>query len=80
MVKLRATVHDGHLRVDEAVDLPENTEVELIAVPVDRGDDLDEEERCRLDDALDEAAAELDRGEGIPAHRVLAEVRALLHA
>lgn len=80
MVKMRATVHDGHLKVDAAVDLPEDTEVDLIAVPVDRGDDMDDDERRMLEDALDEAEAELDRGEGIPAEQVLAEVRAILRA
>jgi len=79
MVKLRATVHDGHLRVDEPVDLPENTEVDLVVVPVDRGDDMDEEERRALDEALDEADAG-DPREDIPAEVVLAEVRAILYA
>jgi hypothetical protein len=79
MVKVRGTVHDGRLRVDAAVDLPEDTEVELIAVPVDRGDDLDDVERRQLAEAIEEACAG-DPSEDIPAEQVLAEVRAICGA
>jgi len=79
MTRLRARVHEGRLKLDAVVDLPENTEVELVAVPIDQGDDLDDDDRGRLHAALDEADAQFDRGEGIPAARVLAELRALHH-
>lgn len=48
---LRATVKAGRLTLDEPVDLPDGTVVEL--VPVDQGDDLDDEDRARLHAALD---------------------------
>lgn len=76
MVKVRATVLGGRLTVDEAVDLPDNTEVELIAMPVG-DDDLDEDDRRALDEAIDEGDAEFERGLGIPAAQVLAEIRAI---
>jgi hypothetical protein len=80
MVKLRALVQGGRLKLDAAVDLPENTAVDLIAVPVDQVDPLDDEERRALDEAIEEADAALDRGHGIPAEKVLAEIRALPRA
>ncbi len=39
-------------------------------------DSLDREERDRLESALAEADAELDRGEGIPAEQFLADLQA----
>lgn len=38
---------------------------------VDQGDELDDEERRALDDALEHAAASVARGEAIPAEDVL---------
>jgi len=70
---LRARVHNGRLVLDEPVDLPEGTVVDL--VPVDEGDDLDDAERARLHAALDAARAELARGESIDAAVVLDELR-----
>ncbi len=43
---LQAEVRHGRLILDEPVDLPEGTKVELM--PADDGDDLDEAERERL--------------------------------
>jgi hypothetical protein len=77
MVRMRALVRNGRLKLDAAVDLPENTAVDVIAVPVDVGDDLDGDDRTALHAAIDEADAELDRGQGIPGAQVLAELRAL---
>lgn len=72
---LRARVRNGRLVLDEPVELPDGTEVEL--VPADERDDLDDEERARLHAAIVESADQLDRGEGVPAEQVLAELRAM---
>jgi hypothetical protein len=67
-------VSGGRLHVDEAVDLPEGAQVELVIV--DTEDGLDDDDRARLHAAIDEAEAELARGEGIPLGEVLDEARA----
>jgi hypothetical protein len=64
-----AKVQNGRLKLDEATDLPEGTRVQLYIV--DQGDELDDEERRALDDALEDAAASVARGEAIPAEDVL---------
>ena len=70
---LRGHIENGRVVVDERVDLPDGTEVKLALV--DDADDLDEEDRARLHAALDQAQDEIDRGEGIPASDVIAELR-----
>jgi hypothetical protein len=70
---LRGHIENGRVVVDERVDLPDGTEVKLALV--DDADDLDEEDRARLHAALDQAQDEIDRGEGIPASEVIAELR-----
>jgi hypothetical protein len=74
---LRATVKAGRLVLDEPVDLPEGTVVELL--PVDQGDDLDDDDRARLHAALARSQADFLAGRGIPADQVLAELRAKAH-
>jgi hypothetical protein len=71
---LRATVKDGHLVLHKPVDLPEGTIVDLM--PVDDGDDLDDDDRARLHAALDRSQKVFLAGKGIPAEAVLAELRA----
>jgi len=71
---LRAPVKDGHLVLDEPVDLPDGTVVDLM--PVDQGDDLDDADRARLHAALDRSQRDFLAGKGIPAEDVLAELRA----
>lgn len=71
---LRATVKAGRLVLDEPVDLPEGTVVELMAV--DQGDDLEDEDRARLHAALDRSQQDFQSGRGIPADEVLAGLRA----
>lgn len=64
----------GHLHVDTPVDLPDNTEVELIEATA--GAD-DEELDPELEAALDEADAALARGErGVPVEEALEQLRA----
>lgn len=64
-----ARVQHGRLKLDEATDLPDGTLVRLYIV--DQGDDLDDEERRALDDAIDEAAEGVARGESVSAEDVL---------
>ena len=71
---LRATVKDGHLMLDEPVDLPDGTVVDLM--PVDDGDDLDDDDRARLHAALNRSQKDFLAGKGIPAEEVLAELSA----
>jgi hypothetical protein len=70
---LQAEVRDGRLILDEPIDLPEGTKVELI--PVDGGDDLDEAERERLHAALRRSAEQFASGEGIAAEDALRRLR-----
>jgi hypothetical protein len=70
---LKARVRSGRLIMDEPVDLPEGTEVEL--VPANDGDSLDEEDRARLHAALERSAAQFQAGQGIPADEALHRIK-----
>jgi hypothetical protein len=70
---LRGHVESGRIIVDEPMDLPDGTEVE-IAVADD--DDMTPEERAELDASIDRGMEQAARGEGIPAEEVLARLRA----
>ncbi len=69
---LKAKVHSGRLVMDEPVDLPEDTEVEL--VPAEDGDSLSGEGRERLHAALERSAAQFRAGQGIPADEALRRI------
>jgi hypothetical protein len=73
MSALRATVHDGRLTLDEPTTLAEGTVVDLV---VAGGDELDDAERARLDDALEASWASARQGT-IDADDVLAEIAGL---
>lgn len=60
--------------MDEPIDLPDGSEVALTVV--EDGDDLDDDDRARLHDAIRVGQAEMDRGEGIPVDEVIAMLRA----
>jgi hypothetical protein len=64
-----AKVQHGRIHLDESTDLPDGTMVHLYIV--DQGDELDEEDRQALDDALEDAARSVERGEMIAAEDVL---------
>jgi hypothetical protein len=70
---LRARVRDGRLLLDEPVNLPEGTEIDLVLA--DGGDTLDDVDRHRLHAALKHSAEEHARGESIPALEVLSRLR-----
>ena len=70
---LKARVRKGRLVVDEATDLPEGTEFELL--PLDPGDWLDEEDRSALHRALADSGADVEAGRIIDATEILRELR-----
>jgi len=79
MSALKARVENGRLRLDEPTDLPEGEVVEL--VPVDEilahgGDYLDEEERKRLHESIQESIEQMNAGSLIDADEALAALRA----
>jgi len=68
-VTLKARVRAGRLVVDEATELPEGTEIELL--PLDPGDWLDDADRAALDAALKESEADVVAGRLVDADEVL---------
>ena len=68
---MKARVHNGRFVVEQATDLPEGTEVELVLVD---GDDLEEDDRRRLHEALAESEQDMIASRIHPAAGVLAEV------
>ena len=69
---LKARVVRGRLTLDEPVELPDGTVVELVLAA--DGDDLDDDERARLHEALDRSAREVAEGKAISAADVLARI------
>jgi len=68
MRALKAQVRGGRLVLDEPTDLPEGTEVELVASD---DDDLDPEERARLDASLERSMAQARAGQVIDGDKVI---------
>jgi hypothetical protein len=69
---LKAKVRGGRLVLDEPTDLPDGTEVALVAV---EDDELDDEERARLHAALDESERDVQAGRTRSASDVIADLR-----
>jgi len=79
MQALKAHVKGGRLVLDEPTDLPEGEVIEL--VPLDEvlasgGDYLDEEERARLHQALDDGIAAARAGDHVDADDFIRELLA----
>ncbi len=70
---LKARVKGGRVVLDEPVDLPDSAEVDL--VPADQGDDLDDEDRARLHEALRRSAAQFAAGLGVEAREAMKRIR-----
>ena len=70
---LKARVMAGRLVLDEATDLPEGTEVELL--PLDPGDWLDEDSRAALHQALKDSDQDVKAGRLVAADVILRELR-----
>ncbi len=73
MTPLKAKVQLGRLVLDEATDLPEGTEVDL--VPADWWDDLDDESRRRLEESLANSESDVQEGRVLPAEVLLDRLR-----
>lgn len=73
MKALKAQVRGGRFVVDEPTELPEGTEVELTLV---EESEFSPEERARLEQALEEAEQEIERGEYVDGSEFLARLRA----
>ena len=74
MQMLKAHVQNGRLVLDEPTDLPEGTEVSLRID--DDFDDMDEEERARLHEALRRSMAQAKAGKLVDADEVLSRLLA----
>jgi len=72
MQPLKAHVKNGRLVLDEPTDLPEGTEVEVLALD----DDFEPEDRARLLRALDEGADDIERGDHVDGFEFIARLRA----
>ena len=70
---IRARVNAGRLVVDEPTDLPDGTELELLAL--DPGDWLDAATRTALHNALRESDVDVAAGRLIDADEILKELR-----
>ena len=70
---IKARVLGGRLLVDEPTELPEGTELELLAL--DPGDWLDEAGRAELHQALRESDTDVTAGRLIDASEVLRDLR-----
>jgi predicted transcriptional regulator len=70
---LRAHVHNGRLLLDEPTDLPEGAEVNLAIVDED---EMGEEERARLDAALERSMAQAKAGKLIDGDEVIGRLLA----
>ncbi len=73
MQPLKAHVHNGRLVLDEPTDLPEGEIVYLQRVDAD---ELDDEERGRLHEALHESIEQMQSGNTLMLVEALAELRA----
>lgn len=71
---IKARVHAGRLVVDEPTSLPEGTEVVLL--PLDPGDWLDDADRVALHAALAQSEADVAAGRLIDASDVIKGLRA----
>jgi len=72
MPPLKAHVKNGRVVLDEPLELPEDTELEVGSLQVvDTGDDLDDEERERLHRALDAAIESVQAGRTVDGNEVI---------
>jgi hypothetical protein len=71
---MKAHVRKGRLVLDEPTELPDGTEVELLAL--DPGDWLEDEDRAKLHEALRQSSADVAAGRLLDAEEILRELRA----
>lgn len=70
---IKTRVHGGRLKVDEATNLPEGTEVVLF--PIDVNDCVDDADRAALNKLLEESEADVKADRLIDAAEVLKGIR-----
>ena len=73
MSPLRARVENGRLHLDEPTELPEGTELELVVD--DDGDDLTDQERQALHEALLTSWSSAEAGKLRPASALIEDLR-----
>jgi len=87
MQPLKAHFQNGQVVLDEPTDMPNGTELYVVPAAqlegvavggVDIGDDLDDEERAELHQAIREGFDDAKAGRTIPAEQWLAELRSRL--
>lgn len=71
---VRATVKNGRRTVDQPVDLPEGTVLDLVID--DEGDQLDESERAALNAAISRSLKQAEAGQTAPAEEIIEKLRA----
>ena len=69
---LKARVRNGRLTLDEPTNLPEGAEVQVV---ITDGDDLDDDERAELHQAIEEGLADMKAGRTVDAKEVIARLR-----
>ena len=74
MNRLRARVENGRLVLDEPTTLPDGTVLDLVLD--DEGDDLTDEQREALHQALTQSLASAEKGALRPASTIIDELRA----
>jgi hypothetical protein len=74
----RGRVQGGRRVVDERIDMPDETEIQLALIVGDDADaiadDLDPEDRARLHAAIRVSFEQIEQGEVVPIEDVLAEL------
>ena len=74
MAVLRGRIESGRIVVDEPINLPDGTEVEIAVAETD---EMTAEERAELDASLERGMGQAARGEGISAEEMLRRLRAI---
>jgi len=78
MATLKAVVRQGRVVVDERVDYPEGTELDLEVIESDDDfdeDDLDEEDQAALSASIERGLENIRQGKTRPVEEFLAELR-----
>ncbi len=78
MATLKAVVRQGRVVVEDRVDYPEGTELELEVVDAENAfdeNDLDEEDQAALDSSIARGLEEMRQGKGRPLEEFIAELR-----
>ena len=71
---LKAVVRNGRLQLDYPADLPEGTEIDLVAA--DEVGAFSESELARINAAIDTATASIEAGQGVDGFDLIRKLRA----